>query len=194
MLRCRASLTYPLSGSPGVITIYARTAVVEDSARATLLSTRLQNAMTAAYALFPLSFAAVSDGYVDQLDPATGALTGSFSTTQWTVQGGNGSGYLPPATAVAVTWVTADYVAGRRVRGRTYLGPLSSAINNGDGHLIGADYAVVQDFIDAWLDNGAEDVYPVVWHRPVGGSGGSIHDITAGTAKDKFAVLRSRRD
>jgi hypothetical protein len=34
----------------------------------------------------------------------------------------------------------------------------------------------------------------VIWHRPVGGAGGSMHVVTSSSIGTQFAVLRSRRD
>lgn len=194
MQRIRGTINYPMSGAPGVITLYTRTTAPENSASAELCSSRLHDAMTAGFALFPTSLTIVGDGFVDTIDPATGAITGSDDVAPWTVTGGNGTAFLPPASAICLTWLTSDFIAGRRVRGRTFLGPLSAAINNGNGHLIGADLTVAQDVAAAWVDQGGTDVATVVWHRPVGGAGGSDHVISATSVRDKFAVLRSRRD
>jgi hypothetical protein len=95
---------------------------------------------------------------------------------------------------LAVTWKTDAVLAGRRVRGRTYLGPLQIGVNEADGSPAAAALALAETFATEWTDNGLTDTFAVVWHRPVGGAGGTAEDITGHQIRDKFAVLRSRRD
>jgi len=131
---------------------------------------------------------------LDKLDPATGSLTDSFSVTPWTKTSTGAGAAAPRPVAVAVTWKTADFVAGRRVRGRTFLSPLSNATLQTDGTPAAATITAAQAFGAAWINMGATDIQAGIWHRPVGGSGGSFHAITGYQVNDKWAVLRSRRD
>lgn len=193
MQRIRASILYGL-GSPGVITLYTRTTAPENSASAVLCSTRLQDALNAGKAMFASSVTFRSDGFVDTIDPATGAITGSDATDVWEVTTANFSGTLAPALQVCCTWKTADIVAGRRVAGRTFLGPLNPDMSQNDGTPSSSALTAADALGAAWIDQGTTDVAAVVWKRPVNGAGGSDHVITGHLVKDKFAVLRSRRD
>jgi hypothetical protein len=192
--RIRATITYPLSGSAGVITLYTKTTGPENSASATLCATRLQNALAAGKSMFSTTTVFTSDAFVDTIDPATGVITGTDTITPWTVAGDQGPGYLPPATQLCTTWKTDDVVAGHRVRGRTFWGPLAVGDLDSDGSPAAAKLSHQSAAEAAWVDSGATAVYTCVWHRPRGGSGGSDHEITGYSHKDKFAVLRSRRD
>ena len=194
MQRIRASITYPLSGSAGVITLYTRHSLTEDGTTALLCSHRLRDALTAGKSMFSNTTVFVADAFVDTIEPATGTITDSNPTDAWTVTGDQGPGYLPPASQMAVTWLTADVVGGRRVRGRTFFGPLAVQDVDTDGTPNNTKLGHLDAAAAAWIDAGLTAVDTVVWHRPVGGAGGSDHVITAFSRKDKFAVLRSRRD
>ena len=194
MQRIRASITYPLSGSAGVMTLYTNTTGPESDVSALLCSHRLRDALTAGRSLFSNTTTFVADPFVDTIDPATGEITGSDATDAWTVTGDQGPGYLPPASQMAITWLTADVVSGRRVRGRTFVGPLAIQDIDADGTPGTVKLGHLDAMANAWLDAGITPTQAAVWHRPVGGAGGSDHVITSFSRKDKFAVLRSRRD
>jgi hypothetical protein len=134
------------------------------------------------------------DGYVDTIDPATGSITGSDSVDPFTVTGTSSDVYLPPATAIVLSWKTAAVIGGRRVAGRTFLSPLWQGDVEANGSPGSTQMTLANAVAAAWIDNGLTDTFAVVWHRPVGGTGGTAEDITAKSVRDKFAVLRSRRD
>lgn len=192
--RIRATISWPSVGGPGVITLYTRSTGLENGPTADLTSSRLQNALTAGVTLFTGGTVFRSDSFVDTIDPATGVITDSNDVTPWTVTGTNSGVLAPLATMVCVTWKTAAVIAGRRVRGRTFLGPLAQNTDDNDGTPASATLTAANALGDAWTDNGLTDTFAVVWHRPVSGAGGTAEDITAHQVRDKFAVLRSRRD
>lgn len=194
MQRIRATITYPSSGSAGVITLYTRAGVPETSITAALCGDRLKDALTAGADLFVNTTHFVGDTFVDTIDPATGEITGSDAYDGFDIAGAQSNGYMPQASMVVASWHTADIVAGRRVRGRTFLGPLDNSCLQNDGTLSSSTVTHTNALIAAWLDSGITGVDTVVWHRPVGGTGGSDHVITSGSVRDKFGVLRSRRD
>lgn len=194
MQRARATITYPLSGSAGVMTLYTKTTGPENSASAALCMGRLHDSIALILGACKTTTSFVSDSFVDTIDPATGTITGSDAVTSWTQTGTDTAGYAPPATAVVVGWKTDDIVAGRRVRGRTFISPITSGQIDSDGTPVAGMLAYANAFGAKWIDNGATAVYTCVWHRPKGTSPGSDHQITSYSVKDKFAVLRSRRD
>ena len=194
MQRIRASISWPLSGSPGVMTLYTRSTRLENAATAALTNTRLYDAVQNLGLVMPTTLVFNGDSFVDDIDPDTGAITDSHSVTPWTYGGGSGTSYAPPASQVCVTWKTAAVIAGRRVRGRTFAGPFSLSKVDTDGSPTADLMTHMEAFAAAWVDNGLTDTFAVVWHRPVGGHGGTAEDITGHVIKDKLAVLRSRRD
>lgn len=133
----------------------------------------------------------------DTLEEATGILTGSWSGGPGgTVIGGATGTHAGPAGA-AVTWDTSGIATGaggkaRRVRGRTFLVPLATTAYESDGTLVLAARNAIQGAADALVSDAAGNL--VVWHRPIGGAGGSAHPVTGARVADKVAVLRSRRD
>jgi hypothetical protein len=177
-----------------VITLYTKTEGPENDTTATLCGDRLKDALTAAVGMFETTTAFTADTFVDTIDPVTGVITGSDDYAGFVIAGTQGTGYMPPANQVCVTWITAAIVNGRRVRGRTFLGPLSSGQMDSTGTPTGPALTHAAAFATAWTDAGLTDTSTCVWHRPVGGTGGSDHTILTGSVRDKFAVLRSRRD
>lgn len=105
----------------------------------------------------------------------------------------NGSGsYAGPVGAV-VNWNTSDYRFGRRIRGRTFLVPLSGGAYEADGTLNNTALAAVRGFADVMVGDAGGPEFGV-WSRPRNGAGGVFATVTNGTVPDMAAVLRSRRD
>lgn len=195
MQRIRGAITYnDVSGGPGLITLYTRSTGLENDATAALTSSRLEDALTAGKALFSVHTSVIGETFVDDIDPATGAITGSHATDPWTVTGTTSGATGPAVLQICATWKTSVVIAGRRVAGRTFIGPLTNAVADTDGTPSAPYMTAALALAAAWIDNGLTDTFAVVWHRPVGGSGGTAEDITSYSVKDKFAVLRSRRD
>lgn len=107
------------------------------------------------------------------------------------VAGGNAN-YAGPTGAV-VNWRTNDLRNGRRIRGRTFLVPLTGATFDVDGTLNGGALEDINAFADT-LRGVDLDSELGVWSRPVGGSGGVFATVTNHNVPDMAAVLRSRRD
>lgn len=114
----------------------------------------------------------------------------TFTGTPWTVTGSGGAPHLPPATAMYVNWRAAS--GGRSGRGRTFISPLVTADNEGNGTPVEQVRGWVQAAADALIDssdsfaNGAVGVYSR--------TDNVIRDFVSADVPNKFAVLRSRRD
>jgi len=133
---------------------------------------------------------------VAQINEATGAQTGEIADIApgATIIGGDGNNYSAPAGA-AVNWSTATFVAGKRIRGRTFLVPLGRGAYDADGSLAPAALTTLRNAANGL----ATPLVPligrlIVWHRPKVGAPGSYGVVTTYSVKDKSAVLRSRRD
>lgn len=126
----------------------------------------------------------------NNLDDATGQVVQS-----WTDPAArSGFGLLteepvPDASQGLIQWRTSEYRGGREVRGRTFIPGLGVSVLEG-GELSAA--AIGQINVAA-----ANLVTPSVgfgvWKRPVGGAGGELVPLSAGTAWTELAVLRGRR-
>jgi hypothetical protein len=111
---------------------------------------------------------------------------------------------LPASTQLVVSWRTS--LRARRGMGRTFLGPLANSARdlNGtpnDGMLAGVRSAAAALIQDSSLPFGwAFGVYGLEsewdgWPAPPPENTPRVHrDFTSAVVKDKFAVLRSRRD
>ena len=139
----------------------------------------------------PSSVTIESPSSGDRLDEATGMLTGVWSGGV----GGSTVGLADPKhsapAGASVTWLTAGIVNGKRVRGRTFLVPLSVNAYQADGTLDNTAYGVIQSAADALVASAAGDL--LVWHRPVAGAGGSAHPVTGAKVSDRVSILTSRR-
>ena len=145
-----------------------------------LLVSRLPNGMHIAYP---------SSG--DELNEASGVITGSWGVTPPADTVGGDSSVYPGAAGACVIWDTLSIVAGRRLKGRTFVVPMTSATFDIDGSLSAGTVTLFNSAIATFLSGTAGS--GLVWHRPVGGSGGVAGVIQGGHVSDKCAVMRSRR-
>jgi hypothetical protein len=169
---------------------------LQDNAAATLVVGRVHAALTAGKAIWPNSITLQVSGDVDVLDPATGDITNTLSVANpaGIVGGGPDSGMLPPATALLLNLRTAEFIAGRRVRGRAFLSPVYTAGNVGLG-VPSAGMVTAANAIGSGLLLGDQAAaHPGVWHRPKAKVGGVFAPVTTTAAAITFAVLKSRRD
>lgn len=127
----------------------------------------------------------------DLIEDETGALGGSWTEgTAATVSGSSNFVFAAPAGAV-INWSTTAVVGRRRLRGRTFLVPLSAQNFDSDGSLAAAAVTDLRNLASTlWVAAALS-----IWHRPTtpGGSDGSSSPVTGSNVPDKAAVLRSRR-
>lgn len=178
---------YSVGGGPGYSTFHYRTGVGADQ-QADLDNARdtLNGAFGLLLPLLPPTSSVSSDGFWIDIDTSE-----AYTTDTWSNEGSSSNvGYLPPATAICLNWLTSSRT--RSGRGRTFIGPLSMSTAEGNG-------TPTSDAIDRVLLFGQR----IVDHDPVGldGSFGVyspsqniIRDLVGVQARDQFAVLRSRRD
>lgn len=108
----------------------------------------------------------------------------------WSVPGGSTTAPLPPANVICVGWRTG--IATRRGRGRTFFGPLTLDVAQSDGTVNDAALAAMRDAAAALVSDseGFTNGAIGIWSH----AGSVFHDLTSSQIRDKFAVLRSRRD
>lgn len=173
-----------MPGGPGVSQIYATSAA---GARPALSSW-----INAWKYLVPDNTTLTIEGSGDTIDSSTGLITGTWSdgASIPAVGTGSSSQYFA-AGGACITWSTGGVVAGRRVKGRTFLVPLTSLAYQGSA-LVGTAVSAIQTATNTLLGSG--NVFWVL-HRPTtpGGSDGSAFQITSGLVKNHQAILSSRR-
>lgn len=154
--------------------------------------TGANNAVTAVGAFWNTIDPSLISGLTWSTEPAVdvlttdGVLTGSFGTTP-IASGGATAGVLAPvATQGLLRWSTNAFVSGRRIRGRTFIPGIPTAMVSGGaptGSLVTNAATAAANLISATANFG-------VWSR----KNGSWTEVTSGGLWTQFAVLRSRRD
>lgn len=129
-------------------------------------------------------------GTGDVLDSATGTLVGGWTDTQPADVASSGSGYHAAGVGVIVTWHTGAIVGGRRLKGRTFLCPITSAAFETNGTVVAGTLSTIKTAGDTLWGTGTLNV----WHRPTapGASNGSVSVVTSCTVKDQVTRLSSR--
>lgn len=127
------------------------------------------------------------------IDETTGNITGQVDITPPEEVGGSSVGTYSAASGAVINWNTSAYLNGRRVRGRTFIVPLTTDSYDTNGDLTVPALNVLRNGA-ARLAGGASPLPFVVWSRPRAGGGGTANPVTSATVPDTPAVLRSRRD
>lgn len=193
--RIRVALT-GFIGAPGVCTFYGT--------NGPSLFPAVQAMWGSLATKMPPTVSVTVEPFGDSIEDTTGAITGSWSIAPATGFAGGASGPYSAPSGACLTWLTDSVLDGRRIKGRTFLVPLSDFIYDNDGTLKGSDVIDLRATCAAYVAAAAGAA--VVWHRPrkasiatptrparvarLGGHG----VITGSSVKDKIAVLRSRRD
>lgn len=122
----------------------------------------------------------------------SGNLSGIFTTTEDTYSvTGSGGGQQTRANQIGMRWLTNDFRNGRRVQGRTFYGPISTAAMDSDGSILDS---IVSGWPDIW--SGAYDGLSsrlIVWTRPKGSTPGEYADVVQLQVSQMPFILRDRR-
>lgn len=180
-------------GSPGFSNFhfaYDNEALTEIDASISKLRTMLGS--IAAY--IPTGVNLVYPTAVDVFNTGTGVLEESIPVTAVAnTTGQAASTYAGPSGGV-ISWTTGVVNNGRRVRGRTFLVPLSTAYYSADGTPSDTPRAAVNTAATTFLGNASGLTFGI-WSRPVAGVvTGILAPATSANVPETVAVLRSRRD
>ena len=131
------------------------------------------------------------------IESTTGTLVGAVTATTAPadIVSTGSPGKTSRSTQATLALLTSDYLSGRRIQGRIFLGPLGTDALNDSG-LVNDDFAsaVVPAFADV-VEGGTSDGVLTVWHRPKAPSrAGKGCPVTALAIRRLPGVLRSRRD
>lgn len=139
---------------------------------------------------------------VDVYDTGTGELIGSNTAgTAPAVVAGTSSASYAGGAGAKITWATGSIRDGRRVRGSTFIVPISSSVYTAVGTIGTATITSVNNasatLISA-LTTGTMSL--AVWSRPreatetLPARSGLAYDVESGSLGTKTAILRGRRD
>lgn len=131
---------------------------------------------------------------VDLVNETTGILVGQLGAGSPANVAATGSGSLPSASMILLRYNTGLIVNGRRLQGRSFIGPVATGTNTGGDVVAGTNTALLT--AAALMNTGATSSLLVVWHRPSAAnpSGGLTSPVTSYATNTEFSVLRSRRD
>lgn len=122
------------------------------------------------------------------IESTTGQLIGTEVVTGASVVGTNNSFMVPRASQGLLKWSTDLVIAGRRLRGRTFLPGLSTGLDTEGGGVSAGIAATIGSQAQGFLDTmGGEMVIYSRTHK----SGSAVTGVSMWT---EWASLRSRRD
>lgn len=183
MYRVRTVFSSLLGGAPFLNTLYFAGSDSQTQADAAVAATGAF--WGAVDAIIDNETSWATEAEVAQIN-VNGTLEGIFATTPQTGTGGVAGSALPKASQGLIRWMTGAFIAGRRLRGRTFVPSLTTgALNN--GVLTAAAITVLQNAANAL---NAADLPPlVIWSK----TNSQAHEVESATVWSELAVLRSRR-
>lgn len=126
---------------------------------------------------------------VKEIDIASGALLGVHAVTPPASVTGVQTGVYSAPSGAKVDLITNGIVAGRRLKGRTFVVPLISTSYADNGLISSGARGRLNTAFEAFRDQAG--AYSLgVWSR----THGVLADVISVSASTKAAVLRSRRD
>lgn len=194
IMRLRSTLT-GWRGAPGLATFYYRseTGDLPETAEAENAFSHVQAAWIVMRQEMPSIWSWSTSGVVDVLQEATGTLVTQLVGGESGGDVGTEATQFGPAEAgVCVRYHTADVINGHIVRGRTFISPVTVG-GDADGSPDSGLLAHANGFAAALEGSGTPVIQQVIWHRPIGGTGGQACDVVSHSVSDVFSVLTSRR-
>jgi hypothetical protein len=124
-----------------------------------------------------------------ELNTTTGQLIAVHSITAPASVAGTNTGTYSAPSGARVDLITGGIVAGRRLRGRTYVVPLIGTAYTNTGLISSTAQSTLETAFEMFRDE--TDLYSLgVWSR----THGVIADVTSVNVPNEAAILRSRRE
>ena len=174
-----------VGGLPGTTTLYTESGAA--------LSGAIRTFFEAIKTYIPSGVSITYDVTGDLVDEANGHIVGTWTDTAAAATTCTAASWSGPAGCV-VHWLTADVGLHRRIRGRTFLVPMTSSTSTGVPS--STQITAIQTAASALVATATGANALLVWKRPTfdGATPGSKHVVTAALVPTLAAVLRSRRD
>lgn len=156
----------------------------------------VKSAFTTAAGMFPSGVVLTIPGTGDVIDDTSGNLTGVWSATGGGTVAGGGPATAAAGVGACIGWTTGGIVNGtrgpRKLRGRTFLVPLSSGLYDGTGKILPSQLTVLQTLANSLQASGPL----AIWHRPhnLPPTNGTSYGVISNRVNAKVAYLSSRRD
>lgn len=128
------------------------------------------------------------EGDVSQIESTTGQTIGVTSTPFVDIVGQSSTNRLPAATQLVTQLLTGQFLNGRQVRGRFYLGGLTIGSTDSTGRPLATALTAIDGFWSTYVQ--ANVTGAVVWSR----STGQAVPISFVNTWEQFGQQRSRRD
>lgn len=183
------------SGGPGYTTLYGNGNVTANAqtfaTEAYLFMSAIKTVSTAGDAIAS-TIRIDQDPFLTLVESTNGKEQGVQSITPGAqIAGTSTAAYAAPAGA-CVNWITGNWINGRRLRGKSYLVPLTLTAFQTDGTLSPSYLTAVRNAASSYHSG---TVAKLVWHRPTskGAVDGMSSTILSALVNDRVAVMRSRR-
>lgn len=171
------------TGLPGVSVFYAPSA--------TDAGADLQTFFNAIKGLIPAVTTITIPTSGDTIDDATGALNGAWTGGTGGAVACTGGGNYFAGVGAYINWQTNGIVNSRRLKGRTFICPLTVNQSDSNGTLLAAAVTTLTTAAGVLAASGHIDI----WHRPSapGASDGASSLVVAALVPDQVTSLRTRR-
>lgn len=140
---------------------------------------------------FPPGITWTTDNTGDLIDVATGELSGTWTDGVPSTISSSGSGNYAAGVGARASWLTSGIRNGRRVRGTTFLCPLTTACYQSDGTIDGAVLGSLSTAAAALVTNSTGEMR--IYSRPTPTEPGQSNEVIGATCPDTVSWLRSRR-
>lgn len=152
----------------------------------------IKSAVTAIAPLIPQGVTITVPSSGDVIEDTTGVLQDVWSGTGGGAVAGTAPQQAAAGVGACIGWYTGGIVNGRRLRGRTFIVPLTINAFDVDGTITASSLSGLQGFANAVIASGGL----AVWHRPTNAppTNGTSYGVLSARVKDKVAILTSRRD
>lgn len=195
ILRTRGTLSVNGGAAQALVTHYWDSTGAAIGALATESVARVRAAWVAAGGAIGSACIWTPVTTVDEIDEATGAIVNQVAAATPAAVTFSGAGnYLPLQTQGIVQYSTGLFIAGRRVRGRSYIPGIVTTFSTAGGQPTAALITALSNFGAALGTTILTATNQRVWHRPNAlGVGGLSAVVTTRNVSASFGVLRSRR-
>lgn len=156
------------------------------------ICTALNTFFTSIKTLVPIGITLSIPNGGDVIEDSTGALVGSWSGGTASTVTSSGTGSYAAGVGARVAWSTGAIHKKRRVRGTTFIVPLTTAQYGANGALVASAVSTLGNAAAAL--QATANVYPLIWSRPTkGGADGVSSSISGSSAPTSVSWLRGRR-